>query len=535
MHIPNRESGDNMSDFDSVIEICLRTKSLSDQPATTAIDTLGTWVDSAWIAQRVDALRHIVSLADTIQRSAATEMDQTLFDYYLGNAWNGLKCLRGPHTGGSWDWEQNEIENEFICLRRAIRSPGFASLPLVRRTQIFTNLANCLNTTGRFVEAIETWDGALALDEHFGMARANRAIGLWHYAQALYDPSHAAILASHAWHQLDPSGLHGLEPGSEASFAATRRNIASVLSEEHRSRATTLLAQEAPLGDESMERGYRKWCLAERLFLNPLNDLGDYSIASRDVLTPPSIVTPIGTGPRYHGFFNQIKQEYCSARWLFYESRTQEGPHFADREVLIYNTLDYPSYSVATEKLKLAFRSLYSLFDKVAYFLNAYMALKIPERRISFRGIWYVAQTKHSGIRPEFASLGNWPLRGLYWVGKDLFETRTEFRATIDPDAERLADIRNHLEHKYLKLHLPMWTGPVEPVSPSPLGDDLAVSLHRDDFERITMRLMRLIRAALIYLVLGVRAEEIARSKTQSPGSVIPPMFLDTWEDNWKV
>lgn len=45
-----------MSDFDSVIEICLRTESLSDQPATTAIDTLGTWVDTAWIAQRVSHL-----------------------------------------------------------------------------------------------------------------------------------------------------------------------------------------------------------------------------------------------------------------------------------------------------------------------------------------------------------------------------------------------------------------------------------------------------------------------------------------------
>jgi LA2681-like HEPN len=41
----------------------------------------------------------------------------------------------------------------------------------------------------------------------------------------------------------------------------------------------------------------------------------------------------------------------------------------------LYNTLDYPTYSVAIEKVKAAYRLAYSLFDKIAFFLNAYLDL----------------------------------------------------------------------------------------------------------------------------------------------------------------
>jgi hypothetical protein len=97
--------------------------------------------------------------------------------------------------------------------------------------------------------------------------------------------------------------------------------------------------------------------------------------------------------------------------------------------------------------VKLSFRATYSLFDKIAFFLNAYLGLNIPEKRVSFRGVWYEGQEKRKGIRREFQSLANWPLRGLFWLGKDLYEDAPEFRAAIDPEAQRLCEIRNQLEH----------------------------------------------------------------------------------------
>jgi tetratricopeptide (TPR) repeat protein len=509
----------------------LKVTTLAGTLSGPAVEFIGNAVDHAWTAQRADVLRHLTGVAATVDRATAAEVDVALLDYYLGNLWNGLKCLAGPHRSGSWQWDGAELESEIICLRRAIRSKGLAQLPEVRRCQILTNLANCHSTTGRFVEAIGAWNQAIQIEPRFGMARGNRAVGRWSYAKAVYDEGHAIVMAREAWRDLEPSTLEALEPGAGEYFAAMRKEIEAALPAE--ALTVTLDFEGFPLGATDEEVEYRRWCLNGRLFLNPLNDLGPHPIAARDILTSPSIVAPIGEGPRFHGFFNQIKQEFCSARWLAYEAMTSTVPHFSDSGVLLYNTLDYPSYSLATEKMKLAFRSCYSLLDRIAFLLNAYLGLAIPEKRVSFRGLWYEGQEKKKGIRQEFRSLPNWPLRGLYWLGKDLYEDAPEFRAGIDPDAERLSAIRNHLEHKYFKLHLDMWHGSAVAGTPG-LTDDLAESVLRSDLEAMTVRLLGLVRAAIIYLSLGIHQEERMRATKRPADALVPPMFLDTWEDEWK-
>lgn len=514
-----------LRDLDKVVGL----HSLEHLSPADAVELLGSWVDLAWDQRRRDVLRHLTELAKTIVIERTPATDQVLLDFYLGNAWNGLKMLRSPDPGGTWEWEQEELEEEYICLRRAIRAPGFQGLPRLRQCQITTNLANCHNTTGRFVEAVGVWDDALGIAPDFGMALGNRAVGFWTYAKAVYDDGHGVVLARRAWRDLDPDTLTNVEPGADQYFEQTRRDIETALPLSVLEFKTEMDGYS--LGDCDDEQEYRAWCLKERLFLSPLNDLGAYAIAARDVLNSPSIVAPLDQGPRFHGFFNQIKQEYCSARWLVFESLRADTPHFADRDVLLFNTLDYPSYSLATEKAKLAFRALYALFDKMAFLLNAYLALGIPERRVSFRGLWYKGQSRANGLRDEFVKRNNWPLRGLFWVGKDLFEDRSEFRASIEPDSERLSEIRNHLEHKYVKLHQDPWCGPDE----DPLFvDDLALSIGRDEFNRMTMRLSRLVRAAFTYLSLGVHSEERLRAAARPRGAITPPMHLGLWEDDWK-
>ena len=73
------------------------------------------------------------------------------------------------------------------------------------------------------------------------------------------------------------------------------------------------------LGASRREREYREWALQECLFLNPLNDLDPpHTIAACDVLTLPDFVTPIKEPPTLIGLYNQMKQEFVSARrrWL---------------------------------------------------------------------------------------------------------------------------------------------------------------------------------------------------------------------------
>jgi LA2681-like HEPN len=86
----------------------------------------------------------------------------------------------------------------------------------------------------------------------------------------------------------------------------------------------------------------------------------------------------------------------------------------------------------------------------------------------------------------------------LYWLAKDFFEKAND--EVAGPQAHGLSDIRNHIEHKYLRV-----TAVESPTVPP---DDLAFMVSREQFERKTMHLLKLARSALIYLAIGVGFEE---------------------------
>jgi hypothetical protein len=85
------------------------------------------------------------------------------------------------------------------------------------------------------------------------------------------------------------------EAGYEAAkafFEDVRARVASAIDVADVARTVDLDGRS--MGASKEEIAYRRWCLEKRLFLNPLNDLGTYAIAGRDVLMLPSFVTPIG-------------------------------------------------------------------------------------------------------------------------------------------------------------------------------------------------------------------------------------------------
>ena len=74
--------------------------------------------------------------------------------------------------------------------------------------------------------------------------------------------------------------------------------------------------------------------------------------------------------------FNQIKQEYVYARYLCFNSIEIDSVHYADEYVNLIDCLDYVQYSIRIEGLKAAFKTLYSLLDKVAMLINEYYCQK---------------------------------------------------------------------------------------------------------------------------------------------------------------
>jgi len=505
-------------------------------PLEEALARLGVLIDSSLDNKNPEYLRRAIAVCEELSRRDLSPNQAILLDYLSANAWSNLRVLSRIDQNTTWEWQQEEFEKEILYLRRALSSSAFGSLSRIRRCQILTNLANALNSVGRFVEATQYWDRALEINSTFGMARGNRGYGLTFYARCLYDDGHRILFLKHA-HRSLKAALESktLHQDARRAFEQVLREIEAVVPEKH-------LDTEDPcdtfsLGETNEEIAYRKWCLAQRLFLNPLNDLTTDSIAAHDVLTTPSIVMGIDEGPYYPGFYNQMKQEFVSARYFLYEGMAADSPHYSDQNVSLYDTLDYPAYSLAIERTKAAFRTVYSLLDKIAFFLNHYMDLKIPERQVSFRTFWYESQNRRKGLKPVFQRRANLPLRGLFWLSKDLYEDQPGFREAMEPDARDLAEIRNHLEHKYLKVHNEPWMefpGPQNRIARA-LSDTLAHSLRRADLETKTLRLMNMTRAAMIYLSLAIHVEEQRRAAQRPQNKYVLPMFLDLVEDDWKT
>lgn len=524
-------------DGDQSYEALMAIEGINDLTVDLALEKIGQLIDLSDDLGQSDGIERALEWCDALESRGIPDPHIALLEYFRANAWGSRQQKRHADRSVAWAWEQPELQRQVLHLRRAIRNPGFAKLSALRQCQVFTNLGNQLDIVGRFVEALEYWDRALEIEPRFGMALGNRGNGLAHYARALYDGGHRAVFLKFAHDDFSAAGepLAQYESAGYAeavsAFKERKASIEAAVDPELLSRSVDLDGHD--LGRSQEERRYRNWCLANRLFLNPLNDLGKHAIAAHDVLTLPSFVTTIDGPPTLFGFYNQMKQEFASVRYLYFQGVTTEKVHFSDRGVLLYNTLDYPIYSLAIEKVKAAYRASYSLFDKIAFFLNSYMNLGMPPRKTDFRNIWYAKDTAGKrAIRQEFEQSENWPLRGLFWLSKDLFEE--DFRDVTEPDAQALHEIRNHLEHRYLKVHDVLFGPPGRELARSAaLADTLACSVPRDDFEAKTLRLLKLARAALIYLSLGMHLEERRREKRRN-GGLIVPMDLDVWEDDWK-
>lgn len=503
---------------------------VSALPPTDALQCLGELIDHSEHRSDLVGAERALAWCQQLDGAAFTEIEQVEFEYFWANAWAAKQHILHVDPDVAWAWEQPELENQVLRLRRALNHPSFGSLPKMRRCQILTNLANQMNTAGRFVEALDYWSRALELVPAFWMARGNRGYALSRYAQALHDGGHEGTFFLFAHDDLGRTVRDaakydkGGQPAAQAYF---RNAFERMTGPDIEGLRKSLNLDGHGLGRSKAEQAYRRWCLRERLFLNPLNDLGPHTIAAHDILTLPSFTVPLGTPPVLIGFFNQMKQEFASARWLQYEAQNAKTAHFSDRGVFLYNTLDYPAYSLAVEKMKFAYRAAYSLFDKIAYFLNSYMELGIKPTQVSFSRVW---RTKdNQPIRPEFEQAKNWPFRGLYWLSKDLFDE--EFHSVAEPEARALKKVRDHLEHKYLKVH-EMLMG--TPGDGDLFTDTLAYSVTRADLEKQTLHLLKLARAALIYLALGMHREE-QRRDAKKPAKLRGSMELDRWEDRWKL
>ncbi len=504
---------------------------LDTMPDTDALDCVARLIDISGETHSERGIKRAFGMLKEIGRRDLTSPQQALLHYFRANAWTSRRQMEAE--SGPRRWEQPDRQEEILSLFMARNHDGFAGLHDVQRCQILTNLGLQFNAVGRFVEAIELWDSALEILPNFAMAHGSRGSGLKYYglvSEDGYDREILLLAAHDAFVSATAKGAlwdSPYPPAVRHQFKAEARAIADRLDLVAIERDLNL--DNPSLGRSKQERAYRRWCLRHRLFVNPLNDLGPHPIAASDYLMLPALTVPLKERgiPSIIGLYNQMKQEYAFARLLLFEGERSESIHFADRRVRLHNTLDYPSFSMATEKGRTAFRLAYSVLDKVGYFINSYWELGNELHRVGFRTVWYDQNDETSKLHACFENYENWPLHGLFWLSKDLFDDN--FQRVTNPDAQAIFIIRNHLEHKYLQVH----EGWASSAIDDPITRSLGYSISSYDFASKALRLLKIARAAMIYLPLAVHMEERKRRQKLAAGLSVG-MPLAPYRDSWK-
>ncbi|OQW76493.1 MAG: hypothetical protein BVN35_06880 [Proteobacteria bacterium ST_bin11] len=524
------------------ISILLELAANTDLAIGNRIEALGKAIDMAEFEEEIDFL----SLADKVIEDILSESVSPLIKaeiyYFRANIWSAFRHINNEPNKTTWDWCHEAAEKEIYYLRSAIHSPGFDNLDPMLQCAIETNLGNILSFVGRFVDALQYWDSAILRIPRFAMALGNRGYGLNYYARMLFDKKQSAIMLTKAYDDLIAAQKNTAlfdNPDNEKlkkEFHRVCLQITQVcdINTTHRK----IRDDEFNPNYENEERFYRKWCFNHRLFLNPINDTGIYFSADFDSLTTPNIITSSPGLPTPIRIFNIIKQEYVSARFFCYEGLQSDNVHYSDHDVLISNTLDYSSHGLAIEQVKSALRMSYSLFDKIAQLVNYYWEVGIDQTKVSLRHIWYRKQNGCYKLREQFCNYENLPLRGLFWLSRDLFDTEPGFSKHTDPNARSIAELRNRLEHGFLSVHGMDWSGPFSGTAFynafSTQPDENLYGICREDLAGKTIRVLQLVRAALIYLVLAMHREEKLRAEKRGKDAYIIPIDLSYLEDDWK-
>jgi tetratricopeptide (TPR) repeat protein len=469
------------------------------------LNNLGSEIDVAIGKRDVPALNAFIDRCNKSLESTDSK-NRAIIHFFKANCYSALAGMQSGEPDYMWSWQQNDKVREILSLRRSISEPEFSDLDPIFQCKTLTNLGNSLNQFGRFIEAIQAWDSALALVPNFAMALGNKGVGVIHYAQSLYDHGHSGILFAHAKGDLKESISEdalwdsGLHPEAEAYFRQNYNGVEDYLEKIDYDFEFDL--DQWPLGEDKKEVAYRTWCLKHDLFLSPLSDVCRKSASARDILHLPSHTYKINEEPRFPNYYNILKQEYVSARFMLFESSRNESEHISDQDVLLLNGFDGVQFGYRSEQLKTAYRLAYSLFDKTALFLNEYYEIGLKTSVVSFRKIWGQTKSKKFELHPCFKGSKNWPLRGLYYLSKDLFDD--EFIDVALPEAKELAELRNRTEHRYLSLQ----------ESDAPVKNtDTHSYITIADFRLKTMRIMSMAREALVYLSLAMHREEEIRRK----------------------
>ncbi len=443
------------------------------------------------------------------------------FSYKLENAYSFLYTQFEYKNGVKIIPVNQSLQNAKRCIRLALSVSSTEKSNLVK--QLWVNYGNVLDYLGRGVEALYAYEQALKLDPKFAMAVGNKAITSRRFA--IVTGEYFGVMQVEAYQAIgsiidDPElvAVGGMEAKNYLKMELDR--IESMVKDKK------VLKQKMPHEKydssnlDPFEKFYLEFCIKNDLFLNfHIHDKSCESAISDPIFI--STITEIKDNDTFYNlarYINQIKEDYAVARLSLVQSQYRQKvfDRISKRTTYIY-PLDYSQSHIYYGLLKSAFKDAFSILDKIAVFLNMYLSLGLDETKISFdsdqnskNSIWL--ETKLKGQPPEvrerFLDTENTSLYALYDIYKD-------FRNGHYKD---IKEIRNALTHRQLTIFM---SGIIQ----IPKNTNF-FSIESDDMLEKTLEVMRLTKAAIIYLINAVTIEE--SKKRKDSGKIIPEFPVDT-------
>ncbi len=369
-----------------------------------------------------------------------------------------------------------------------------------QKAQALINLGNELDYGYRWVEAYDRWTRALQCDP------SNKVAAL----------SSARMLLRRMQHDVHhPPSLHRVA-GYYARLASRNapviERIAGRQAMEMAIRLKTFRSSWRPRKLREIKDHFGRFVAEHRLALVGTVEGLDLRKKRWDDVHIPGITEKLSAGhrvPPLFAMFNQLKADFCAARWLVFSSEAH-----SPRNTSSYaDTLDYATYGIGPSLLVLAQRAALDILDRVAVCANGYFDLGSKANEIHFRSFWREKDGTGAWRAQLSEELDHWNpgVIALGELASDLCE------------GGLLAlhrDLRNAGTHRFAVLH-DMGN---EPSRPDPAVDHYEMEYFREQ----AIGTLRITRSAILYLRDAIIWRE-ARQRRDGPRltlEVVPHHFI---------
>lgn len=346
-----------------------------------------------------------------------------------------------------------------------------------------TNQANILDNHGRNFEAILLYDKVLKSNPEFGMALGNKAKGLIRYYHLSPNKSNLILKIAEDLlkRSLDDSEL--LEIGGQKAFDEFNQELNSITHFLKEINFTKTIEAALPINE------YEKFVTENNLFLN--FDFG--FITDKDSIEDslfPSFIQKLDEMKSKEGntkifsekvihsikIFNQIKEDFTSTRFLFYEWINKDISSQDNKVSWVY-TFDYSRNSIKHGVLKMILTNLYNILDKVARVVLTYFEINNASDDI------YLNHLESEKYKNVLLKTKNYQLLALYDLSKDFHKNKVY---------NKFQKLRNKLTHSAIDIF----------ELPEKEGDLTLEALNENILE-----LFLIVKAAILYASIGIEEE----------------------------